>query len=136
MIPDRHLETAVYFIGSQDPLLPVLCIRTNRTISISKPRMQTNPAGNAYGGYTAINSSPLLDRWPASVLNESKSSASITGLPTDQLIPYWTVLIPASSGVNLSSGDVITDDLGRTAFISGSELSDLGWRINAKMMTT
>jgi hypothetical protein len=130
------LETAVYFIGSQDPLLPVLCVRTNRTISVAKPRMQTNPAANAYGGYTSANSSPLLDQWPASVFNESKSSSSITGLPTDQLIPYWTVLIPATSGVTLSSGDVITDDLGRTAFISGSELSNLGWRISAKMMTT
>jgi hypothetical protein len=36
----------------------------------------------------------------------------------------------------LSPGDIITDDLGRTAVINSSELTNLGWRISAKMATT
>jgi hypothetical protein len=31
---------------------------------------------------------------------------------------------------------MITDDIGRTAVIAGSELTNLGWRIIAKMATT
>jgi hypothetical protein len=129
-------ESGTYFVASQDPLLPVLCVRTNRTISIAQPDMQTRTASNAYGGYTSGNSITLMDQWPASVLGEHGSSRSITGLPTDQGTPYWNVLVPSSAGVMLSPGDILTDDLGRTGVVSGSELTNLGWRISAKMATT
>jgi hypothetical protein len=36
----------------------------------------------------------------------------------------------------LSPGDIVTDDLGRTATVAESELTNLGWRINARMATT
>ncbi|MEA2738518.1 MAG: hypothetical protein QOH05_1825 [Acetobacteraceae bacterium] len=130
------LPTGVFFVASQDPLLPILCVKTNRTIAIVRPNMQVSTASNSYGGYTAGGSATLLTAWPASVLSESRASASGTGLPTDQGVPYWSVLIPAITGVILSPGDLITDDLSRTATITGSELTDLGWRISAKMATT
>jgi hypothetical protein len=57
-------------------------------------------------------------------------------LPTDQAIPYWNILVPAPSSVLLTPGDMIIDDIGRSAVISGSELTSLGWRIVAKMATT
>jgi hypothetical protein len=125
-----------FFIASQAPLLPILCVRTNRTISIAQPKMQTGIAGNSYGGYISGDSLSLIDGWPASVLGETRSSHSNADLPTDQVVPYWNVLLPSPPGVVLSPGDIITDDLGRTAIIAGSELTDLGWRISAKMATT
>ena len=128
--------SGTYFVASQAPLLPILCIRTNRVISIAQPTMQTGVAGNSYGGYTAGSSIVLMDRWPASVLGENRSSHSTADLPTDQVIPYWEVLIPSVAGIVLSPGDIIRDDLGRTAIIAGSELTNLGWRISAKMATT
>jgi hypothetical protein len=130
------LETGSFFVASQEPLLPILCVRVNRTISIARPDMQTSAARNPYGGYTSGGSIMLLEEWPASVLGENRSSASTTDLPTDQAIPYWNILLPASGLVILSPGDLITDDLKRTAVISGAELSGLGWRISAKMATT
>ena len=130
------LGTGTFFVISQVPLLPILCVRTNRTISITRPSMQTATAANTYGGYTSSNSVMLMSEWPASVLGENRSGASATGLPGDQTSPYWAILIPAPAGVLLSSGDIVTDDLGRTAVIAGSELTDLGWRISAKMVTT
>ena len=126
-------DPGVYFVASQAPLLPVLCVRTTRTISIVRPNMQTSVASNSYGGYTSGGSTILIDRWPASVFGESRSSHVSTGLPTDQVSPYWSVLAPASIKLALSPGDIMTDDLGRTAVISSSELTDLGWRISAKM---
>jgi hypothetical protein len=125
-----------FFVASQAPLLPILCVRANRIISIAQPKMQMGIASNAYGGYTLGSSIILIDGWPASVLGENRSSRSITDLPTDQVIPYWSVLMPSPSGIVLSPGDIITDDLGRTAVIVGSELTDLGWRISARMATT
>jgi hypothetical protein len=130
------LETENFFVASQEPLLPVLCVRANRIISIVRPNMQTSTASNAYGGYTSGNSAPLMEGWPASVLGENRSSASATDLPTDQAIPYWNILLPAIAHIILSPGDLITDDLNRTAAIAGSELTYLGWRISAKMATT
>jgi len=130
------LESGRFFVASQAPLLPILCVRANRTVSIARPNMQTTTAANSYGGYTSSRSVILMEEWPASVLGENRSAASDTDLPTDQTIPYWAVLLPAAAGVVLSSGDIITDDLGRTAVITGAELTNLGWRINAKMATT
>jgi hypothetical protein len=130
------MDTGRFFVASQNPLLPVLCVKANRIISIVRPNMQTNTASNAYGGYTSGGSQTLMEGWPASVLGENRSSGSATNLPTDQAIPYWNILLPAIAHVVLSPGDLVTDDLSRTAAIAGSELTDLGWRVSAKMATT
>jgi hypothetical protein len=129
-------DSGTFFVASQDPLLPILCVKSNRIVSIVRPNIQTSTANNAYGGYTPSQSVPLMTAWPASVLGENRSSAPIADLPTDQAIPYWNVLLPAIARILLSPGDLITDDLNRTAVITGSELTDLGWRISAKMATT
>ena len=43
-----------------------------------------------------------MNGWPASVLGANEKGEPAAGLPTDQLIPYMAVLVPASSGVILS----------------------------------
>jgi hypothetical protein len=136
--PGDYLVTdaATFFIASQDPLLPVLCVRTNRTISLARPGMQTGTGGNAYGGYTSGSAISLLGRWPASVLGDRASSSPTASLPSDTAVPRWKVLIPSPVGIVLSPGDLITDDLGRTATVTASELTYLGWRMDAKMATT
>ena len=130
------LAHGTYFVISQAPLLSIMCVRTNRTISISRPNPQTTTAANVYGGYTSNNSTILMSGWPASVLGETKTGVSANGLPSDQTSPTWAVLVPAPDGVFLSAGDIVTDDLSRTAVIAGAELTDLGWRISAKMATS
>ena len=130
------LQSKVYFIAAQEPLLPVLCVLTNRTVSISHPNHQTLTGGNLYGGYTSGASTPLLSGFPACVLNENKLSSPLANLPTDQALASWYVLLPAPVGVLITSGDLMTDDLGRNAVVTGSELTSLGWRISAKMAMT
>jgi hypothetical protein len=130
------LETGTFFVASQEPLLPILCVKTDRIISIVRPNMQTSTAGNSYGGYTSGASVTLIEGWPASVLGETRSGASTTDLPTDQGVPHWNILLPAVGRVMLSPGDFVIDDLDRTAVITGCELTNLGWRISAKMATT
>jgi hypothetical protein len=130
------VEAGTFFVASQAPLLPILCVRTNRTISIAQPAVQSNIAGNSYGGYISGYAVTLMEQWPASVLDENRTSRSAADLPTDQVIPYWEVLVPSPARVVLSPGDIITDDLDRTAVITGSELTNLGWRLSAKMATT
>ena len=62
------LDSEIFFIASQAPLLPVLCVMTNRTISVSRPTVQTATGTNPYGGFTVDTSFDLMTLWPASVL--------------------------------------------------------------------
>jgi hypothetical protein len=130
------LGKTTFFVASQEPLLPVLCVLANRTISVTRPTLQTATGTNPYGGFTTGSSLPLMSSWPASVLAEGRMTTGAANLPTDQATPSWNILLPAPSGVLLGPGDMITDDIGRNAVISGAELSSLGWRIIAKMATT
>ncbi|WP_428486726.1 hypothetical protein [Rhodopila sp.] len=125
-----------FFIAAQQPLLPVLCVETNRIISVTRPHVQTTTASNPYGGYTDTGTSVLMEGWPASVLGLTGRGEPAAGLPTDQTIPYLVILVPALHRIFLSPGDLVSDDIGRSAVITGSELTALGWRLSAKMATT
>jgi hypothetical protein len=70
------------------------------------------------------------------VLGENRTASSGVNLPTDQAVAFWNILMPAVHGIILSSGDLVTDDIGRTAIIADSELTHLGWRLHAKLATT
>jgi hypothetical protein len=129
-------QNRTFFIAAQQPLLPVLCVQTNRTISIARPGVQTSTAANPYGGYSATTTSSVMENWPASVLGITSSGQPAAGLPTDQAIPYLSILLPAPADVVLASGDLVSDDLGRSAVIATAELTALGWRLSAKLATT
>lgn len=125
-----------WFIAAQQPLMPILCVRTNRVVSFSRPAAQVSTGVNEYGGVTAKNLTPLLDQWPASVITTSTAGRPDAGLPGDASVPYSTVLLPAIPGVVLRVSDLMSDDLDRTAVIAAAELSDLGWRLTVKQVTT
>ena len=44
---------ATWFIATQQRLLPVLCVQTNRVISFARPAAQAATGVNTYGGVTA-----------------------------------------------------------------------------------
>jgi hypothetical protein len=129
-------EAATWFVASQQRLLPVLCVRTNRVVSFWRPAAPANTGVNAYGGVTTATNAPLLTNWPANVLGASGRGRPDTDLPSDSSIPYWTVLLPAFPDAILRSSDLMTDDLGRNAVVAATELTELGWRITAKQATT
>lgn len=91
---------------------------------------------NKYGGSTTTNNRPLLTNWPASVLGASGRGQPTADLPGDTSVPYWTVLLPAVPGVVLLPSDLMSDDLGRNAVVSGAELTELGWRVTVRQATT
>jgi hypothetical protein len=129
------LGDQTYFIASQAPLLPVLCVAANRTISIARPTLQTSTGSNTYGGFTANGAAPLMDLWPASVLSGNRAGSMDIGLPTDQAAPYQSILVPAPADVMLMPDDRISDDIGRSAVVLNAELTSLGWQIAAKTVT-
>lgn len=120
----------IFFIASQQDLLPLQCVQCNRIIDIIRP---TNPDGKGavgYGGQVASNDVMLMSQWPASILigRDEKNDAK---LPLDSKTSMWKVLLPDVEGINLRMGDQIKDDLDRRYAIQSAELTDLGWRITA-----
>jgi hypothetical protein len=129
-------EHGTWFIAAQQRLLPVLCVRTNRTVSIERPAPPPSTGVNPYGGPTTSTNTPLLSNWPASILGASSGGHPDTNLPSDTSVPYWTVLLPAFPGVVLHPSDLISDDIGRNAVVAAAEFTELGWRITARQATT
>jgi hypothetical protein len=133
----------VFFIASQPRLGPVLCVRTNRMLSFARPAAPIAAGVNGYVGVQQSNAAALLTDWPASVL-----AAGVGGrgaLPADAPgviggAGGWSVLLPASpiagGAVVLRTGDLATDDLGRTGVVSTAELTDLGWRLHVRQATS
>lgn len=126
-------QAGIFFIASQPALLPILCILTNRVLTVSRPAAPPTPGINAYGGVLLATATPILTAWPAAVL--SAGSGSPGTLPGDGNIPSWTILLPATP-VPPRTADIIQDDLGRSYIIGMCEGSGLGWRILAKQAAT
>ena len=115
-------RNATYFIAAQRPLLPVQCVRTNVTVSISR----TAPAAfNAYSGFVIESAETILSGWPACL---RILHGTTHGAPPESRFGTWTVLLPMLP-VCPEVEDVIGDDYGRTFSIAAAELSDLGWRL-------
>jgi len=129
-------EDAVWFIASQPKFLSALCVRTNRKVSFTRPAAQTTTGVNSYGGVTAANLTPLMTGWPATVLAATREPRPLANLPGDTSVSLWTVLLPACPGVVLKSADLMSDDLGRSGVVATTELTDLGWRLAVRQVTT
>jgi hypothetical protein len=132
----RRGDGAIWFIAAQEMLQPVLCVRAVRTLDVARPAGAAQLGVNDYGGVSLSATTPLLTGFPAAVLGAGMASADDGGLPSDVPAGSWQVLLPAAAGVVLRNGDVITDDLGRTAIVAAAEVTQLGWRLQARQATT
>jgi hypothetical protein len=124
----------IFFIAAQPRLGPLLCVKTNRTLSLARPAAPSYAGMNRYVGVQEATAVPLLTDWPASVL-----AAGVGGrgaLPGDAPgllggAGGWAVLLPGAEVV-LRPGDLAQDDLGRTAVVASAELTQLGWRLHMR----
>jgi hypothetical protein len=124
----------VWFVAAQHSLLPVLCIKVNRVISITR---QIVPAtGTSTDPAPVASSISVISRWPASVLGTGTEGRPETQLPGDTRIPTAIALLPSVHGEILQPADVVTDDLGTISIVVAAELTDLGWRLNLRAVTT
>lgn len=126
---------ATWFIAGQPHLLPALCVLTNRVVDILRP---SAPAGQGIAGYSGVDRDALaavLSAWPASVLGAAGGGRDEADLQAGSQVPVWTVLLPAIKGRVILPADLVRDDLGRVASVSGAELTELGWRITARQVT-
>jgi hypothetical protein len=127
-------QDEVWFIAAQQSLLPVLCVKTNRVVSVSRLLIpSTGTSSNLTPGDTTIN---VISNWPASLLGIGTEGRSASQLPGDTKIPTMIALLPSTHGQNLQPADIITDEHGTTGIVVTAELSALGWRLNVRNVTT
>jgi hypothetical protein len=126
----------IWFIGTQRPIGPLLCLQTNRRVTFMRPSVPGVTTTDTYGGVTAATSRKISEQWPASVSNGGAGGTPPAGLPGDNLASVWAVLLPSSFTLALLPSDIIQDDLGRNAVVMSSEQTSLGWHILAKQATT
>ena len=128
-------HAGIWFIAAQQPLLPVLCVRTDRTVSFSRPSGPAQIGANSYGGVALSTARPILENWPASVLGTSGAKPNAS-LPADSTAATWTVMLPQLTEIILRPTDIMTDDLGRSGIVSTAELTALGWRLVVRQSST
>ena len=115
-------DNDIWFIAEQQSLLPVLCVKTNRVITVSRHVTPTVDISNVPAPTNSMVE--VISGWPASQLG------------TGTAIPNWIALIPSVHGKILQPTDIVTDDLGTSGIVAAAELSSLGWRLNVRQITT
>ncbi len=135
LLRDRDTQT-IYFVAAQQKLLPVLCVRAPRLVGITRPAAATAAGLNVYGGTVTATDTTLATGWPASILTQGGQGTGLSGIAADLSLGAWQVLLPVSLNINLRGGDRLTDDLGRIGVIASTELTELGWRIQARQAST
>jgi hypothetical protein len=129
-------DGAIYFIASQDSMLPAVCVRTNRRLTFRRPSGPTGIGSNGYGGLTSEGLETILDDWPASVLGMATGGTPWAGLPLDTAVPQWTVLMPCLEGHLVRAADLVEGDDGLRGVIVVAERSALGWRMTVRQVST
>jgi hypothetical protein len=124
----------VWFVAAQQSLLPVLCVKANRVISITRKVIPTT--GTSSDSASLNSTINVISQWPASLLGTGTEGKSPTRLPGDTPISSVIALLPSTHEQILRPTDIMTDEQGTTGIIVGAELSDLGWRLNVRHITT
>ncbi len=125
-----------YFIASQERLHPILCVRTNATLTIKRSQPTSLIGSNGYGGTPIDGMLLVLHAWPASVLGMSTGGTSQAGLPVDVVLPQWTVLMPSYAESQVLSGDTVSDGATLKGTVVSSEHTMLGWRLTVRQVST
>lgn len=125
-----------YFIAAQQTALPILLVQCTSTINVLRPQQQTGVGALGYGGHTKTTEVALMLQWPASILQGTKGEKADSILPGDTRSPWFSVLLPRVPSVSIRSGDIITDDIGRSFVVSSVEVTDLGYRMTAQQAQT
>ena len=120
---------STYFIAAMQPLLPMLAVECNRTVTVYRPQQQPGVGALGYGGNTESNQVAIVTAFPASILIGAKAETNAVKLPGDgRSVAQVMLLPPIPGGVQIKNNDIVIDDLANRYIIFGAELTDLGWR--------
>ena len=128
------LSGVTYFIGGKAPLMPVIAIRCNATLSFERrsPPVQA-PGLNAYSGASFANEIEAVTGIPACVIFASSGKSSRgTALPGDAPGPikYEIHVSPLIDATMIALNDAVIDDAGRRFLVAGFEKTPVSFRLD------
>ena len=126
--------TDIWFIVSQQSMLPVQCVKANKLISISRPAVPDT--GASYGSGTAAPNEIVLARWPVTLLGIGSRDKPPAQLPGDTTLSAWTAYLPVIPDCTIRVSDFVTDASGGIGIVSAAESTDLGWRLDIRRLST
>lgn len=118
-----------FFIAAQPHLGNVVCVQTNRTLSIHRRTTPEEIGGAAYEAEVPTPPPSILTEWPAHVVSAGNGSNSGARLPDDLPTGQWRVQLPILPNTILRAGNIVTDDLGRHGTVTSFEQTAIGWRL-------
>ena len=125
-----YAPSGTYFLVGQQPLLPTAAVECNAVITITRAAGDVLATEDVYSGRTDGSDVPIMQGWPAAVLEGGRQEQSRAGLPGDAPMKGRQVFLPYWSGVIIRTTDRITDTTTNVTMTVGSaELTDLGWRL-------
>lgn len=125
-----------FYVAAMPPLQPILCVKAERLITLRRTTSEEPGIGmQEYGGTTTAREKAIMTDWPASILFSRSGEHSPLRLPAETRSAGYSMLMPAFSGVHVQAGDFVSDDTGRRYVITGTELTDMGWRLMAMKVT-
>lgn len=132
---DYLVGDKTFFVLSKEYQMPMSGAECNRIVSIVRPTQSITKGNQGYIAYPSSGTTPMFTNMPASVLrNSGKGSRSEINLPTDTAQPEWIVLLPNLGGVEIKTGDIMTNEVGEQYGISVDEKTEFGWRLAARQV--
>lgn len=125
-----------FYVAAMPSLQPILCVKAERLITLRRTTSEGPGIGmQEYGGTTTAREEAIMTDWPASILMSRSGEHGPLRLPAETHNAWYSILMPAFRGVCIQAGDFIGDDTGWRYVITGTELTDMGWRLIAMKVT-
>lgn len=131
---DYLVGDKTFFVLSKEYQMPMSGAECNRIVSIVRPTQSIAKGNQGYTAYPASGTTPVFTNMPASVLKDSRGARADSKLPTDTLQPEWIVLLPNLGGVDIKTGDIMTNEVGENYVLSVDEKTEFGWRLTARQV--
>lgn len=101
-----------------------------RTVTVTRPGVQTGVGAVSYGGLQQSNETPVIASpgVPASIQLAKEHGKPDANLPADAGKSNWKVFIPVYAAARglIQTRDIITDDLGQRYQVIGPYWNSLG----------
>jgi hypothetical protein len=132
----RSRDGAIFFVAAQQPLLPVLCVRALRLVTIKRSATANQAGLNLYGGVISATEVTIAEAWPASMAPLASQGTADANITAGITAGAWQVLLPSSLKLELRTTDHLFDDQGRVGVIASAETSDLWTTLTVRQAST